>query len=279
MPSFHRYAPQEIQNLPFNSKRSQLYPMNPPTAMQAVEDALEGRTAAGYMPQKMAFTRYKNGPAAKNAGSSAVGAWNAGAIYQNKVHDLVSPIEAGKGIYTPAMANADLVRLPQAMDNWYANPHPIARGLLDRPIVSAAELNAYARNNQAPGSPDFYNRESLTAQTPMQSGLPAGVTPLGHAGRSAQRKARTNRVLNGLGDTGRKIGRAGSGVGALGDANSTLSLVYGAASIAGTGLGAYHGYKRNNSVGWAIGWGLLGGIFPVIVIPLAFAQGVGKRKR
>jgi len=46
---------------------------------------------------------------------------------------------------------------------------------------------------------------------------------------------------------------------------------------AGTGLGAYHGYKRNNSIGWGIGWGLLGGMFPLFTLPVAFAQGFGKR--
>lgn len=47
--------------------------------------------------------------------------------------------------------------------------------------------------------------------------------------------------------------------------------------IVGTGVGVYHGYKRNRgSVGWALGWGLLGAFFPVIVIPVAFAQGLGK---
>ena len=51
-----------------------------------------------------------------------------------------------------------------------------------------------------------------------------------------------------------------------------------ALSVAGTVLGAYHGYKRNNSVGWAIGWGLLGGAFPFIVIPVAYAQGLGDKK-
>lgn len=59
-----------------------------------------------------------------------------------------------------------------------------------------------------------------------------------------------------------------------------LIIAYNVLGIAGMGLGAYHGYKRNGgSVGWAIGWGLLGGIFPIIVIPVAFAQGIGKRKR
>jgi hypothetical protein len=58
----------------------------------------------------------------------------------------------------------------------------------------------------------------------------------------------------------------------------TLKVVYGLASVIGTGIGAYHGYKRNESVGWAIGWALLGGLFPVVVIPVAFAQGIGERK-
>jgi hypothetical protein len=48
---------------------------------------------------------------------------------------------------------------------------------------------------------------------------------------------------------------------------------------AGTGLGAYHGYKRNNSIGWGIGWGLLGGMFPLFTLPVAFAQGFGKRAK
>lgn len=50
-------------------------------------------------------------------------------------------------------------------------------------------------------------------------------------------------------------------------------------SIAGGAAGAYHGYKRNReSIGWAIGWGLLGSMFPVITVPIAVAQGFGKAK-
>lgn len=48
-------------------------------------------------------------------------------------------------------------------------------------------------------------------------------------------------------------------------------------SVAGVGMGAYHGYRRNDSVGWAIGWGLLGGLFPFITIPVSLAQGFGKK--
>jgi hypothetical protein len=41
----------------------------------------------------------------------------------------------------------------------------------------------------------------------------------------------------------------------------------------------YHGYKRNDSVGWALMWGLLGGLVWPITVPVALAQGFGKRKR
>lgn len=56
-----------------------------------------------------------------------------------------------------------------------------------------------------------------------------------------------------------------------------VSPAYTALALTGTALGAYHGYKRNNSVGWAIAWAVLGGAFPFIAIPVALAQGVGKR--
>jgi hypothetical protein len=58
-----------------------------------------------------------------------------------------------------------------------------------------------------------------------------------------------------------------------------LAIAYGIAGIAGAAIGAYHGYKRNDSIGWAICWSLLGSLAPVIVIPVAYAQGIGERKR
>lgn len=262
------YAPQEIRNLPFNSKRSQLYPVNPETAMQAVEDAIAGRRAVEYLPKKMAFTRYKNGPAAQPAASSAVSMYEASQVFRKKVDHLTTPIETGKGIYTTTMASNDFVRLPQPFDNWYANPDPIAKGLLDRPVANAAELDAFSRQNADPTKGGFYETTPVVMQRPIDAAIPWDSTPLGHVGKGAKRMAKMKRTLNGLGKT--------TSLGALGD-GSTWQTVYGVASIAGTGMGAYHGYKRNNSVGWAIGWGLLGGLFPIIVIPLAFAQGFGKR--
>lgn len=66
--------------------------------------------------------------------------------------------------------------------------------------------------------------------------------------------------------------RTGAITGAFSDLDYALA-------VTGTALGAYHGYKRNDSIGWAIAWGLLGGAFPIIALPIAYAQGYGQRKR
>lgn len=42
---------------------------------------------------------------------------------------------------------------------------------------------------------------------------------------------------------------------------------------------AYHGYKRNNSWGWAVVWGLFGSWVWPITVPVAFAQGYAKPKK
>jgi hypothetical protein len=54
---------------------------------------------------------------------------------------------------------------------------------------------------------------------------------------------------------------------------------YVATSTAATAAGAYHGYKRNHSVGWAIVWALLSGPFWPVAVPVMLAQGFGKPKR
>ena len=58
-----------------------------------------------------------------------------------------------------------------------------------------------------------------------------------------------------------------------------VRIFYMIARPVAAGLGAYHGYRRNHeSVGWGIGWFLLGGMFPIITTGFAFAQGLGKPK-
>lgn len=53
----------------------------------------------------------------------------------------------------------------------------------------------------------------------------------------------------------------------------------GVLSMASAGVSTYHGYRRHGTVGAAIGWGILGAIFPVITPAVALAQGFGHPKR
>ena len=61
--------------------------------------------------------------------------------------------------------------------------------------------------------------------------------------------------------------------GSLGFMGSNTSRAI--ATLSGA-VSAYHGYRRNNSVGWGVAWFLLGSMFPVIVPVIAVAQGYGK---
>lgn len=59
---------------------------------------------------------------------------------------------------------------------------------------------------------------------------------------------------------------------------SATAIAFAVIDMASVVACAYHGYKRNNSVGWAIGWGLVGGMFPLISVAIAVAEGFGKPK-
>jgi hypothetical protein len=60
---------------------------------------------------------------------------------------------------------------------------------------------------------------------------------------------------------------------------TTSMVIWGTVASVSGGASAYHGYKRSRgSVGAAVGWGLLGFIFPVITPAIALAQGFGKPK-
>lgn len=45
-----------------------------------------------------------------------------------------------------------------------------------------------------------------------------------------------------------------------------------ALGVAAVGYAAYHGYRRNRTVGWAVGWGVAAALFPVITTAIALAQ-------
>lgn len=63
------------------------------------------------------------------------------------------------------------------------------------------------------------------------------------------------------------------------DENPGITLAWDLLRAASVGVSAYHGYKRNDSVGWAIGWAFLGGLFPILTPAVALAQGFGKKKK
>jgi len=105
---------------------------------------------------------------------------------------------------------------------------------------------------------------------------PPGVPPAAAGGfaRAFKRGAGVGNVQVKFGALGRTIS-----VGSVEAPGApALGPVWYALGAAGVAASAYHGYKRNNSVGWAVVWGLLGGIAPFITVPVAFAQGFGKRR-
>lgn len=58
---------------------------------------------------------------------------------------------------------------------------------------------------------------------------------------------------------------------------SPLIYAWGGLGMLSSAVSAYHGFKRNKgSIGWTIAWALLGGMFPIIVPVVAFAQGYAK---
>lgn len=59
--------------------------------------------------------------------------------------------------------------------------------------------------------------------------------------------------------------------------SSIIAVVYAMLSIGGTAAGAYHGARRNHGSVWsAVVWGFLGGLAPLITVPVAAAQGFGQ---
>ena len=60
---------------------------------------------------------------------------------------------------------------------------------------------------------------------------------------------------------------------------SAAGMFWATASIASTAFCAWHGYKRNQSVGWAFLWGVGGAMAPIIAPAIAVAQGAGERAK
>lgn len=104
---------------------------------------------------------------------------------------------------------------------------------------------------------------SQARQPPASAGVPTLIDPYDSAKQAIK-------AIKGLDNPALGVDRSTI------DALTTVGYVLG---TVGAAAGAYHGYKRNDSIGWAIAWALLGSMFPVVTIPLSFAQGFGKRIR
>lgn len=71
-------------------------------------------------------------------------------------------------------------------------------------------------------------------------------------------------------------------IGAVQPAETRLApgyVAWGLVSTASMLLCVWHGYKRNDSVGWALVWGFFGALFPIVTPVIALAQGFGERRR
>lgn len=70
--------------------------------------------------------------------------------------------------------------------------------------------------------------------------------------------------------------QTGSRYGTLHGLPGGVSMALWVAGLASVPVLAYHGYKRNRSVGWALVWGIFGSWVWPITVPVAFAQGYAK---
>lgn len=130
-------------------------------------------------------------------------------------------------------------------------------------------------------NPTYY--QTFQPGTPFQAGAPGWTqAPWPTWGDNPNLAGRARLATDGLGQTGCGCGASPDGLGKVVAVSGLDGLgLDGAlgtyASLVGAAAGAYHGYQRNQTVGSAILWGIFGSVLPVIAIPVALAQGFGKR--
>lgn len=173
MPSF--FPPKRVRNLPFNLLRSQAYPAAPWVVEQGVADDFAGENvpAENYMPQKMAFGKYRTPPAGYNTqhmGGSAVNVIEGreGArrmVASLRAAGLADAVHALNPMDEAANAYNDVPYMMPFLD---MNSRPTSRGVLDRPDVqSATDLWAIAREIA----------EDPVGESRAAYGLPRGEAP------------------------------------------------------------------------------------------------------
>lgn len=116
------------------------------------------------------------------------------------------------------------------------------------------------------------------APSPRIDYIPTNVTPI--EGQNVIRQIVMNGVRGarmGMGDVSAAVPTTASNPEAPVVDRGPL-YVWAAISMLSGVTSLYHGYKRNNSLGWGLGWYALGVMFPLVTPTVAFAQGFGKRK-
>lgn len=115
----------------------------------------------------------------------------------------------------------------------------------------------------------FYGNVQQNIPRPTWKGL--GVFPVATLRRhAAQHREMKQRGIRGLGDVS---------FATFIDTEHPVETMFRVGTVLSLPMLTYHGYKRTNSIGWALVWGLLGTLVWPITIPVAFAQGFAEKKK
>lgn len=178
------FAPRQVRQLNANLVRSQAYPPAPWVTAQGVQQYREQSQPMAYMPQAMAFTKYKTPPAGyaqDRLGESAANVVMLGMAFTQKESRLVNAATQGVPFGEMRSVAEPLNQLPAPQTSM--NMHPWSRGVLERASVqpstnlmaAAADIArdpvSYAKNNYVmprvgpPRMPDVYRVRPFPTRT------------------------------------------------------------------------------------------------------------------
>lgn len=134
-----------------------------------------------------------------------------------------------------------------------------------------------ARINSGQARPELLNAAQRAVMSRYEELVLGGRTPAQMRDRADDDAGLADRVEDG--DSLRGLGQGATDAENVAETqtSSNVAMLGQVIMIAGAGSSAYHGYKRNRSIGWAIWWGFMGALFPIFTVPIAIAQGFGKR--
>jgi len=158
------FAPRQIRQMNVNLVRSRAYPPAPWVTAQGVQQYQTQSQPVAYMPQAMAFQKYKTPPAGYNQaqlGQSAANVVELGMQLKQSQRKLAMA-GRGAGAYMPPTGRMRQVaeplnQLPRMQPQF--NAHPWSRGVLERADVQpSTSLMAVAASIAA--DPVGYSRSS-----------------------------------------------------------------------------------------------------------------------